>query len=97
MKTLDDLKEGDYIAFGFSYNGGKPNEIIVDNITSIVHGKLVVHFLYGYKSMCEVIKKEDVLAIGDEHGKGEIKWWHGKYHILNQEEIEKITKRKKNT
>lgn len=91
MKTLKDLAKGDYIAFGFNYNGGEPNEIIVDNITEIYEDKVLVHFLYGYKSLAEFVRKEEILAIGnDETGEAEIKGWNGKYDIINPEEINKI-------
>ena len=96
MKTLDNLEVGDYIAFGFDYNGGKPNEIIVDNISSIIKKDVIVHFLYGYKSLSEVIKKKNILAIGETRvGKGSIKGWEGDYHILDQEKIDEIKKRER--
>jgi hypothetical protein len=90
MKSIDRLTEEDYIAFGFNYNEGEPNEIIVNNITSIYEDRVLVHFLYGYKSLAEFVKKEDILAIGNEEGEGKIKGWTGKYDILNQERINKI-------
>ena len=91
MKSVDKLTRNDSIAFGFNYNGGKPDEIIVDNISHIKENEVLVIFLYGYKSMAEFVKKEDILAIGNnEEGKGTIKGWSGKYDILNQAEIDRI-------
>ena len=82
-KTLDDLKSGDYIAFGFNYNGGEPNDIIIDNITSVYDDRVLVHFLYGYKSMAEFILKKDIIAIGDlENGESKIPHCSGKFNIL---------------
>ena len=95
MKTLKDLAKGDYIAFGFNYNGGEPNEIIVNEIDEIYQGKFLVVFLYGYKSLSKFVNKEDILAIGnDETGEAEIKNWSGKYDVLNQEEIDRILARR---
>lgn len=90
MKSIDELAKGDYIAFGFNYNGGQPNEIIVDNITEIYEKDVLVHFLYGHKSLSEFVKKENILAIGNPEGTGKIKGWTGKYDILNQEKINEI-------
>jgi hypothetical protein len=90
MKSVEDLTKGEYIAFGFNYNGGEPNEIIVDNITEIYEKNVLVHFLYGYKSLSEFVKKEDILAIGNSKGKGTIKGWVGNYDILNQKKIDEI-------
>ena len=95
MKSVDDLTKGNYIAFGFNYNGGKPNEIITDNITEVYEKEVLVHFLYGYKSLSEFVKKEEILAIGNLEGKGRIFGWGGKYDILNQEKIDEIIKKDK--
>ncbi|HPD81566.1 MAG TPA: hypothetical protein PK357_00515 [Candidatus Pacearchaeota archaeon] len=90
MKSVDKLAKGDYIAFGFNYNGGEPNEIIVDNITEIYEHKVLVHFLYGHHSLSEFIKKEDILAIGNSQGKGVIKGCTGTYDILESKKISEI-------
>jgi len=94
MKSIDKLTKGDYIAFGFNYNGGEPNQIIVDNITEICNNEFLVHFLYGYKSLSEFVKKEDILAIGNTEGEGKISSWGGKYDILNQKKIDEILSKK---
>ena len=74
MKNIDDLTTDDYIAFGFNYNGGEPNEIIVDKISSIQKDKVLVHFLYGHKSLAEYVNKNDIIAIGNlKDGKHKIK------------------------
>jgi hypothetical protein len=96
MRSIDELAKGDYIAFGFNYNGGQPNEIIVENITEVYKNKetveqVLVHFLYGYKSLAEFVKRDNILAIGNPQGKGVIKDWTGTYDILNQEKIAKIS------
>jgi hypothetical protein len=91
MKSVSDLTRGDYIAFEFNYYAGKPKEIIVDNITEILEDSVLVHFVYGFKSLSEIVKKEKILAIGNnETGEGTIKGWSGKYDILNQKEIDRI-------
>jgi len=91
MKTVNDLKKGDYIAFGFNYNGGKPKEIIVDNITKVYEKETLVHFMYGHKSLSEIIRREEILAIGNnDSGKDSIRGWKGKYDILQPKKLEKI-------
>lgn len=95
MKSVDNLTEGDYIAFGFNYNGPIPKEIIVSDIVDIIGDDVLVCFLYGYKSLAEVVKKENILAIGNnETGEGKIKGWSGKYDILNQKEMDEILARR---
>ena len=79
---LDHVKEGAYIAFGFNYNGGKPSEIIVDNVTSTNETKVLVHFMYGHHSLAEYVAKEDVIAIGNPKGIGKIRGWSGNFDIL---------------
>ncbi len=85
MKKVEELKEGDYIAFGFDYNGGEPKEIVVSNITSLHDGGFIVHFLYGHKSLSEFIKYDNVLAIGNAEGKTKIKGWSGYFDLINAE------------
>jgi hypothetical protein len=94
MKSVENLTKGDHMAFGFNYNGGEPNEIIVDNITEIYEKDVLIHFVYGYKSLSESVKKEDILAIGNSKGRGRIKGWTGSYDILNQEKIDNILNKK---
>jgi len=82
MKTLENIQVGDYVAIPFSYNGGEPEEIIVDKISLIQGELIVVHFLYGYKSLAETVRKSEIIAIGDKSAKGKIKGWSGNYNIL---------------
>jgi len=86
MKKIEGLKAGDFIAFAWSYFNGEPKEIWVSDITSVSDGRFLVHFLYGYKSIGEWIKKEDVLAIGNSKGVSGIKGWSGKFDILKPED-----------
>ena len=79
--VLSNIKEGDYIAFQWNY-GIFGKEIIVDNITCVDGDQVLVHFLYGYKSEAEWVKKSDIIAVGDMSAKGEIKGWSGKFNIL---------------
>lgn len=95
MKSIDELAKGDYIAFGFNYNGGEPTELIVSNITQIYKDKksiiqVLVHFQYANHSIGEFVKRENIWAIGNPEGTGKIKGWTGKYDILNQEKINEI-------
>lgn len=82
MKTIEDLKPGDYVAFGFTYNGSSPDQIIVDNITFIYTDSVLVHFVYGYKSLSETVKKTDIIAIENPDGKSKIEGWSGHFDIL---------------
>lgn len=82
MKAVNNLKEGDYIAFGFNYNGGTPTKIIVSNITSIHKDKVLVHFLYGHHSLAEYIPLNEIIAIGNPEGKSTLEGWRGKYDVL---------------
>lgn len=79
--VLSNLKVGDYIAFQWNY-GTFGKEIIVDNITCVEDEQVLVHFLYGYKSESEWVKKSDIIAIGDMSGNGKIKGWSGNFNIL---------------
>jgi hypothetical protein len=76
MKTLNNLQEGDYIAFE------DENELFVDSITTIRGDLVLVHFLDGYKSRAAWIKKQDIIAIGDSESTGKINGWRGTYNIL---------------
>lgn len=83
MKTVENLKKGDYIAFGFDYNGGEPKEIMVSNITSISNHGILCHFLYGHHSLAEYIKIENIICIGNTEGKSNINGWKGNFDIVN--------------
>ncbi len=88
MKNISDLKEGDYIAFGFNYNGGEPNDIIVSNITSKHENCFLVHFSYGHQSLSEFVKPENIFAIGNnENGISKIKGWTGKFDIIKESSL----------
>ena len=80
-KYLDNLKEGDYIAFQWDY-GIFGKDIIVDRVTSINNDEVLIHFLYGYKSEAEWIKKDKIIAIGDNNFNGKIDGWSGNFNIL---------------
>lgn len=83
MKTVNQLIKGDYIAFPFQYNASDDKEIIVTNITCVYEDHVLVHFLYGYKSLGASVKKEDILAIGNlESGKAKIKGWTGSFDVV---------------
>lgn len=72
-----DFKENDAVAFMWSYTGADKKELQMANITNILgNGDIVVHFLYGYKSVAEIIKPEDVIAILNPEGTPtEVKGW----------------------
>ena len=96
MKTVEQLAAGDYVAFAFNYNNSEPDEIIVDNITHVYPAEVLVHFVYGTKSISEIILKTEILAIGNnESGEGRIEGWGGKYDVLKAEKLEKILEARK--
>ena len=86
-----DLKQTDYVMFGFNYHGGvrdgvEPKETIVDNITAIYEDRVLVHFLYGHHSLSEFVPFDKIVGIGDnENGTVQVKGWGGKYRVVNQE------------
>lgn len=84
MKKIENLKVGDYIAFGFDYNGGEPKSIEVSNITSISDYGILVHFIYGHHSLAEYVKKENIIAIGNPEGKSKIHGWNGSFDVVNK-------------
>ncbi len=75
----------DFYLFGFNYNGGEPDEVIVAKPTAIYEDKILFHFLYNYKSLTEDVYKKDIIAVGDINGTVAIAGWTGKYKIINQE------------
>jgi hypothetical protein len=82
MKTLKDLKDGDYIAFAWQWNGDREKEVWVSNITTRQKGYSVVHFLYGHHSISEIIKDEEVIAIGNPDGTAKMPGWRGSFDVL---------------
>lgn len=86
MKTkVEDLEKGDIIAFSFQYNSDHEEEIEVSRIASRVNGGFLVHFLYGYEGKSEVVKPEDVIAVGDLYnGDKKIKGWTGNFILINK-------------
>ncbi len=85
------LEKGDYIAFGYNYYGGEPNEIIVANITYMNEGSVLCHFLSGHHSVGEFVNYNDILAVGykeinetDMPDTIGIKGWSGKFIMVKQ-------------
>lgn len=63
------FKENDAIAFMWSYTSADKKVLQMANITTILsNGDIIVHFLYGYKSVAETIKPEEVIAILNPEG-----------------------------
>ena len=87
MKKIEDLKDGDFIAFGFNYNGGESDEIIVSNITSKHRDEFLVHFMYGHSSLGEYVKPENIVAIGNTEGHTKIKGWSGNFDLISSEHL----------
>ena len=78
-RTIDSIKEGDYIAFMWSYMSVDEKHIEVAPVTSVGTNDFLVHFLYGYKSIGEFIKRDEVIAIGNLEGATKLKGWGGKF------------------
>lgn len=85
MKTIDTLTTEDFIAFYWRYSSDYPQQIEVAKITSIQEDDALVHFLWGYKSIAEYIKKSDIIAIGNALGKTKLEGWSGKFDLVNYE------------
>lgn len=79
-----ELNVGNYVAFEWAH-GVFGKEIIVDKITSVGDDDVLVHFLYGYKSEAEWVKKVDIIAIGDKNATGKINGYRGNFNILKPE------------
>lgn len=59
----------DAIAFEFKYRADDKPSIEIATISSVDERfGVLVHFLYGYKSMGEWIKPEDIVAVINEKG-----------------------------
>lgn len=85
MKTIKDLKVGDYIAFPFSYDRTEPHSIEVAEIVSINEDRFGVLFLYGYKSVNETVLSKDIIAIGNQkEGKDKISGWGWKLRYYSK-------------
>lgn len=71
----------DYIAFEWDFGVGK--EIEVAQISTIFEDRVVVHWSRGWNSESQVVKKSDIIAIGDlQNGTAKIQGFSGKFHIL---------------
>ena len=72
-----DFKKNDAVAFLWSYTAGEKKDLQMANVTAVLNnGDIVVHFLYGYKSVAETIKPEDVIAILNPEGAyAEVQGW----------------------
>lgn len=80
--------------FGFNYNGGEPNEVIAEKPTLIHNERILFNFLYGHHSLSEFIKKEDILAVGDNNnGTVLVSGWNGKFKIINQQKFDELVER----
>lgn len=79
INSIEQLQSGDWIAFEWSYHPIEEKQIWVAQIHATNDKKEHFHvsFLYGYKSLSETIKAEDVIAIGSSIGDYEIKLWTG--------------------
>lgn len=84
---LDTLTAKQYIAFPWSYSDDDNQRIKVTRVTSNFpkRQRLLVHFLYGCKSISEHIPYSEVIAVGNPHGGGKLPGWAGGFDILNKE------------
>lgn len=80
--------------FGFNYNRGEPDEVIAGKPTLIYDNKILFHFLYGHHSLSETIKKEDIVAVGDnEDDTVSVSGWSGRFKIINQKKFDDLLKK----
>jgi len=80
--------------FGFNYNGGEPNEVIAGRPTLIYENRILFHFLYGHHSLSETVKKEDIVAVGDnEDDTVSVLGWNGRFKIINHQKFDDLLKK----
>ena len=85
------FNEQNIYLFGFNYNGGYPNEVIAQKPTSIEEDRVLFHFSYGHHSLSEFVKKEEILAVGNnQKGTVRISGWSGKFEILNHQKFDEL-------
>jgi hypothetical protein len=77
------LSTENHYMFGFNYNGGTPDDVVVETPSYIDDDDLTFHFLIGYKSLVESVKRRKIVAVGSELGDVSVCGWSGKYTILN--------------
>lgn len=96
--TIQINQDTDAIAFLFSYYADEKPSIEMADITLVDYEtkQVLVHFLYGYKSMGEWIKFEDIVAILPKRGMNlqdpsltefKIRGWSGYYRKVLREDI----------
>lgn len=96
--TIQINENTDGIAFLFSYYAGEAPSIEMADISHIDHEtkQVLVHFLYGYKSMGEWIKFEDIVALLPKRGSDlsdpsltsfKIKGWSGYYRKILRPDV----------
>lgn len=85
-----EIQPNDWIAFPFAYNAGDEKEVMVAQVSFVYpeDKKLVVHFLWGYKSMAEDIKFDEIIGVACENGDYKIKLYNGpnKFNIFRPED-----------
>lgn len=77
------LSTENHYMFGFNYNGGTPDDVIVETPTYIDDDEFIFHFMLGVKSLVETVKRRKIVAVGSQTGDVSVRGWSGKYTILN--------------
>lgn len=90
QELLAMLKEGEwqsFIAFEFEFGTHGPC-IEVSDITNLYKDKVLCHFYRGHRSESEFIKKNDIIAIGDnENGDVQLHGHKGNFIVLRPEKL----------
>jgi|GEM_PF-2658104 len=87
LATLKEGPEQSFIAFEFKF-GHPSSSIEVSDITSIHGDSVLCHLYMGHKSESEFIKKNDIIAIGDDkNGDVQLHGWGGKFIVLRPEKL----------
>ena len=74
----------------FYFKDGAVDPTVIVGKPTLVEDELLFHFMIGHKSESEFVKKEDIIAVGDnENGTVKVLGWTGKYRILNKDLFEK--------
>lgn len=87
INIKDEVKLDDEIIFKVKpYYYDSLSEYCDGTVTAIYEEGVMIHYLYGYKSLADVVKWEDLMIIGDKEN-GEyfkISGYSGRGRILNR-------------
>ena len=84
-----------HILFEYQYSSDYTPHLQIAQVTETYEDRdaYLVRFLYGHKSVAEVIKKKDVLAVVDANGERLVlSGWSGTFKDINRERLRQYIK-----